>query len=217
MLTIMPFADHIAIGVIVVQAIVGILLITHRQPRLAGLLILIVQGNIYMATYHHAELRVLGSQAMWFGIFFLARPYMHGRLWNAMTIVLCCIGLMHLYARYQFGDPWFASYAWQRQHYIEHVMGSSVAIKQLFLTMTEGAVGRFLWAAGWWFKLVLALGLLTRHRLLAGSLWLVYFMWISVVWLNAWNCEGVFWVLILFVWVTWEYRLRSHRTGAQER
>ncbi len=208
MLWVMPYADVLGIIVIVAQIIIGLLLILNLRLDLVGLIAFFVQGSIYLATYHHAELRVLGSQAIWFAIFYFCRSEMKGKLWTAMTYVLVFIGLMHLFARFQFGDPWFSAYAWQRQHYIENVMGSSVFIKDAFIFITQGTIGTVIWAGAWWWKLVLMLGILTRHRLLFGALWMVTFFFVEIVWLNAWNCEGAFWAIILFTWITHEYALQ---------
>ena len=57
-------------------------------------------------------------------------------------------------------------------------------------------------------QLALAFGLLTRYRLYAGAALLVYMLGVTLVWLNTFSCEGVFWVMILFLWVTHELELQ---------
>lgn len=205
----LPYTDVLAVIVILCQATIGILLILNYRTQLAGFLMFFVQGNIYLATYHHAELRVFGSQTLWMSVFFMARPVMTGKMWVTMTYLVTLTGLLHLYARFLFGDATFAAVDWQRTHYIENVMSSHIAFKNFFIVLTDGGVGKVIWAGAWWVKLLLCFGILTRYRLTFGALWLLQFFMIAVVWLSAWNCEGVFWVLFLLLWLTHEYRLQS--------
>ncbi len=208
MVWIMPYSPALGVFVIIAQMLIGLLLILNLRLDLAGLIAFLVQGNIYLATYHHEELRVLGSQAIWLATFYFCRSEMKGRIWSMMTYGLVFIGLVHLHGRLQFGDLWFSAYAWQRQHYMENVMATSVFMKNTFLWITQGTIGKVMWAGAWWMKLVLMLGVLTRYRLLFGALWMMVFFMMELIWLNAWNCEGAFWALILFTWITHEYAVQ---------
>ncbi len=204
-----PHANIVAILVIVFQAVLGILLILNRHVRFAGFLLFFLQMNIYLATYNQLELRVLNSQAMLMGLYFFARPVMKGTVWTFMTYALVLIGFVHLYGRYSmFGDPWISAFSWQREHFSMYVMSSWTGLKHFILWLTAGHAGPLLWASAWWFKLVLIFGMLTRYRLYCGMAWLVFVTMTTMVWLNAFSCEGVFWVLIMFLWVTHESYLQ---------
>lgn len=208
----LPYADVLAWVTLLFQAAAGLLLILNIAVPVAGGILFFVQLNIYLATYHHPELLILGSQALWLGLFFFARKEMNGRLWTLMTCALSLIGLLHLYWRMKlFGDPWFSSYTWQRTHYATDVMSSWPGLKVFVLWLTSGSTGPLLWVSLWWIKIVLALGLLTRYRLYFGAAWLITIFIGTLVWFNAWTVEGVFWVLVLFVWLTHEWILQTAR------
>ncbi len=96
---------------------------------------------------------------------------------------------------------------WQRQHFTGYVMSLTPGIKHLYLVLTAGPIGAFFWVFSWWFKLALFAGMLTRFRLQSGAILLVYLLLHEIVWMSAWTCEGVFWVLTVYVWVTHEYAL----------
>lgn len=205
-----PNATAIAITVIILQGASGVLLIAGKHERLAGALLFFVQLNIYLATYDQLELRVFNSQAMLIALFFFARPHMHGSVWRLFTSALVLIGLVHLYGRYAlFGDPWTTAYFWQRPHFSAYVMSAWPGLKYFSLWFTSGKLGPVLWASAWWMKLVLMLGMLTRYRLQAGIGWFVFVTVITMVWLNAFSCEGVFWVLTMYLWVEHERYLQK--------
>jgi hypothetical protein len=204
----MPYGDSIAIIVILMQGIAGILLIINRQTRLAGLLLFFVQLNVYFATYYQLELRVLNSQAMLMGVYYFARGDMKGRMWGAFTYALVVVGLMHLAGRViLFHDELLTSFQWQRNHFAAYVMSSWPGLKYFVLWATSGKFGALMWTSFWWIKLCLILGMLSRYRFYAGLGWLVMSFLITLVWLSAFSCEGVFWVLTMFLWVTHEYTL----------
>lgn len=206
---IIPYANFFAVIVIALQGALGILLIGNRQVRLAGALLVFVQLNIYLATYAQLELRVFNSQAMLLGLYFLARTEMRGTVWKLMTFAIVVIGLVHLYVRYaHFGDAWTEAYFWQREHFSAYVMSAWPGLKYFTLWLTAGKIGPVLWASAWWIKLVLILGMLTPYRLQTGIAWLLFVIITTLVWLSAFSCEGVFWVLVMYVWVTHEHHLQ---------
>lgn len=207
---VIPYANTFAIIVIVLQALVGVLLIANRYVSLAGALLFFLQFNIYLATYNQLELRVFNSLAMLLGIYFFARPVMRGKVWMLMTYAIVLIGLLHLYGRLTlFGDPWTSAYFWQREHFSAYVMSAWPGLKYFSLWLTSGKFGPVLWASAWWIKLFLILGMLTRYRLQAGIGWFIFVTLITMIWLNAFSCEGVFWVLTMFLWVTHEHYLQK--------
>jgi hypothetical protein len=210
MIMLEPYATLLAVLVIIGQAVVALLLLHNLATRTAGALLIIVQMTILLAVYNHMELRVINLQAVWLGLYYLTRGELKGRMWMAMTYALVVIGGLHLYVRFvQFGDPWLSSVEWQRNYFMEYAMSSTVWIKQFYLMLTAGKIGAFHWAASWWIKVVLTLGLLTRHRLWFGAVLLVMLILQTIVWLDTWTCEGVLWVITMFVWVAHQYMLQK--------
>ncbi len=204
-----PYADQLAVVVIACQAIAGFLLVMNYRTRVAGLLIFFVQLNVYLAVYHQIELRNLNAEALWLGIFFFARPEMNGRLWTLMTYALAIAMFTHLTGRYfMFGDPFPGNFGWQFEQFTYTNMSAWPGLKIFVAWVFSGRSGPQLWAASWWIKLALSIGLLTRYRLHAGAALLVYMFGVTLVWLNTFSCEGVFWVMILYVWVTHELELQ---------
>ncbi len=205
-----PYADVFAVIIIAIQVTVGVLLLAGRHVRIAGVLLILVHLNIFLAVSNQLELRVFNAQAMLIGMYFFARPVMRGAVWTLMTYAIVLIGLLHLYGRWSlFGDPWTASYFWQRPHFSAYVMSAWPGLKYFTLWLTSGTTGPLLWASAWWIKLVLLLSMLTRYRLQAGILFFVFITITTMVWLNAFSCEGVFWVLTMFLWVTHEHDLQT--------
>jgi hypothetical protein len=210
-----PYATFFAILVIVLQGLTGVLLIGNKHVRLAGALLFFVNLNIFLAVNNQLELRVFNGQAMLMGVYFFAGSEARGRVWSLMTLLLVLIGLTHLYGRYYyFGDAWPAAYFWQRRHFSEFIMSAWPGLKYFTLWVTSGTSGPYIWAAAWWIKLVLVLGLLTRYRLQCGIAWLCFMILITMIWLNAFSCEGVFWVLTLFLWVIHEHDLQQEKRQA---
>lgn len=205
-----PYADVLAVLVIIGQAVAGLSLVLNYRTRIAGVLIFFIQLNVYLAVYHQIELRNLNAEALWIGLFFFARPEMRGRLWTLMTYALALFLLSHLYGRMtMFGDPWTSSFAWQFEEFTFTSMSSWLGLKNFVVWFYSGKYAAVLWAASWWIKLALALGLLTRYRLYAGAALLVYMFGVTLVWMNTFTCEGVFWVLILYVWLTHEREIQQ--------
>ncbi len=207
-----PYSTFFAILVIVLQGTAGVLLMGNRYVRFAGILIFFVNLNIFLATNNQLELRVFNGQAMLMGLYFILGPEARGRMWTLVTMILVLLGLTHLYGRLTlFGDHWPSAYFWQRRHFSEYVMSAWPGLKYFTLWLTSGTYGPILWASTWWIKLVLVLGLCTKYRLQFGIAWLLMMMMITMIWLNAFSCEGVFWVLTLFLWVTHEHDLQREK------
>lgn len=207
-----PHATFFAVLVILLQGTVGILLMGNRYVRFAGILLFFVQLNVFLATNNQLELRVFNGQAMLMGLYFILGPEARGKMWTVVTMLLILLGLTHLYGRYAFfGDHWPSAYFWQRKHFSEYVMSAWPGLKYFTLWLTSGTYGPVLWASAWWIKLVLVLGLCTRYRLQFGIAWLLFMIMVTMIWLNAFSCEGVFWVLTLFLWVTHEHELQREK------
>ncbi len=201
--------DAIAVAMITGQVVLGLMLILHVRPRIAGWLLIAVHIPIFLATYHQYLLYTIIFQTIWIGAFFALQPTLSGRRWTVMTYALVLIGLLHLWFRASvFGDPWISSVGWQREHFATDVMSSAVWIKTFFLWISAGSVSALLWAGSWWLKTALTLGMLTKYRLQAGLMWLVWLILLTIIWMSEWTCEGVMYVLSIFVWVTQEYQLQ---------
>lgn len=204
-----PHADVLAAIVIACQVIAGLLLVLNYRTRIAGVLIFFVQLNVYLAVYHQIELRNLNAEALWIGLFFFARPEMNGRLWTLMTYALALLMLSHLYGRIMmFGDAFAGNYVWQYEQFTYGNMSSWPGLKLFAAWIFSGKNAALLWASSWWIKLALSIGLLTRYRLYAGAGLLVYMFGVALVWLSTFSCEGVFWVMIFYLWVTHELELQ---------
>lgn len=195
--------------VILLQAAAGLLLVLNVRTRIAGALIIFVQLNVYLATYYQLELRVLNSEAMWIGLFFLARPEMNGRLWQLMTYGIVVVFGVHLFGRaVMFGDPFSNNFAWQHHLFSSTVMSSWPGLKRGVLWLMAMRIGPLLWISTWWIKSLLAIGLLTRYRLWVGAALLIIFIGDTLVWLNVFSCEGVMWSLVFFLWTVHELELQ---------
>ncbi len=206
----MGHADAIAVGMITSQALLGLLLILNIRLRLAGALLLLLHIPLLLSVYHQSLLFILIFQTFWVGAFYVFKDHLNGRGWRVMTIVFVLISALFLYQRATvFQDVSFESVPWQRKHFSEHVMSLTVGIKHLYLWLTAGNAGALLWVASWWFKLGLTIGILTRYRLQIAACWLVFLIWSVMVWMSEWTCEGVFWILFLFVWMTHESALQQ--------
>jgi len=206
----LPYADALAWTVVLMQAVGGLLLILRRKEWLGGALIILVQVNVYFAIYHQLELRILNSVAIWCGIFYLARPEMRGKLWTLMTYTLVFIMLNDLYSRFTMaGDLFPKNFPWQYEDFTFLTMSSWAGLKSFVVWTSSGAWGPTLWASGWWVKLILSLGMLTRYRLYCGAALLLVMLWTTLVWLNTYSCIGTLWVVMLFLWTVHERELQQ--------
>ncbi len=204
-----PYADTLAWAVVLLQAVGGLLLILRWKNSFAGVLLIFVQLNVYLAIYHQLELRILNSIAIWIGIFYFARQDMREKIWTLMTYALVYLMFVDLYSRYVIGgDPFPGNFGWQYEDFTYLTMSSWPGLKAFVVRLSSGAWGPTLWAAGWWVKMMLALGMLTKYRLYFGSALLCVMLWTTMVWLNTYSCIGALWVLILFLWVTHEQLLQ---------
>ncbi len=146
---------------------------------------------------------------MLMGIFYFARSEMRGRSWSLFTYAAVLIGIVHLYGRYiYFQDHTMEASLWQRGYFALYNMSSWPGLKSFVLWATASAFGMYVWVSMFWVKLVLILGMLTRYRLQAGAALLLLVLFGTLIWLNTSSCEGVFWVLFLFLWVSHERDLQ---------
>ncbi len=211
----LPYADALAVIMILCQGIAGILLIYNWRVRWAGALLLFSSANIFLANFHNPGLNWLTSVAMWIGLFTILRPSMTARSWRILTLLFVGVLALFLRDRYGYGDPWLSSVAGQRQHYSGYVMALTPQLKQLYLSLTDYQVSRWLWAGAWWIQLCCIIGLLTRYRLYFAAALLVHIWLQEVLWLSAFSAEGGLLTVGLFVWVTYEYWWQSRASTTE--
>lgn len=210
--TLLPYSNTLALGVILLQGTAGLLLIYHKNTRAAGIILLLVQMNIFLATFHSRSFNLVVGVSLWAGLYCILRPSMGVQLWTILTIILMGLLLGAFNFPYLVGSPWLAHVAFQRSDFAHHTMSVTPAVKYVVLMATRGAAGTVLWASMWWIHLVLVLLLCTRWRLAAGSLLLCLLLGRSIIFLNKVTSEGAQWVIIVFLWVTHEHALQ-HELG----
>lgn len=206
----LPYSRLVAALVIALQATVGVLLVCNYRVRLAGALLLFLQVNIFLGTFHSRAFNGFVGISLWLAVYFVFHSrWKHPRAWFMMTLLFVAIDWFHLYVRYLSDDPWLQAYAWQRVHFAQNVMSVSPYLKQWVLFATGGALGPWLWASMWWLHLGLSIGMLTRYRLHFAAALMVLLFSRTVIWTNTIGSEGVLWLLILFLWMTQEEGIRA--------
>ncbi|MBP9773975.1 MAG: hypothetical protein KBD00_05135 [Candidatus Peribacteraceae bacterium] len=208
----MPYVAYLSGLVILMQGAFGIMMLYNVAKRTAAIILLVVQLNIFLGTFHHTGFNVFVGISLWVALYYLFQKDIEKRrwIWGLLTLLLVSCDLLHLWIRYKVGDPWIAAYSWQRLHFSQNVMSISPFIKHAFLWLSQGTIGMYIWASMWWLHVVLALGLLTRWRLQGGVALVLYFYFRAIIWTNVVGSDGVLWTLVLFVFITEEeYRQRT--------
>lgn len=187
----------------------GLLLILRRHTRAAGVLIILIQANIFLGMFHSIEFREFIGFSLWIGMFFIVRPRTHAAM-RPCTLWLCYIMLLYLCCRLLDGDPWPQTASGHLAYIDANVASVSDAWRSVSLRFLHATSGAPLWLA-WWLQLGLTLGLLTRFRLQAGAALLVIAVLRDLTLSNIVLSHGVIMILALLVWVTHEEWLR-HRS-----
>lgn len=195
------------------QILPGLLFVTNRGVRVAALLLLWLQLLIYMGTYNHLGFNEFVGLSLWICLFYALKPadsinFRSQWHWSLVTSLLFYLALLHLFNRYLIGDPWLSSVDWQRENLTKDVMSISIGWKESILALSQGEVGKFLWAGAWWGELLLVLLLLTPLRLAAAGGLMLYAIMRVLTWMNTATSHSVLWVLVLFLWMTEEELLR---------
>ena len=202
----LPHAGWLGGVITTCQILAGIMLVYGVRVRVAALILLFVQLNIFLATFHSRYFNVLVGLSLWLGVFTLFQPSQ--RLWRWLIGAFVLIAGLHLYLRYaDFGDAWLSAVSWQRADFAKNVMGISPALKHVVLVFTASAPGRLAWAGVWWLELAATLGMLTRVRLQSVALLLIIFIIRTLLWTNSYGPESVLWVLTLFTVLTYDEQL----------
>ena len=190
--------------VIFSQGAGGLLLALNRRTRIAGWLLLFVQANVFLGTFHHRGFNEFVGVSLVTALVFALRPP-SGRLSpasrRAVTWSMAAVTALYLYNRYRMGDPWPASIGWQRLDLQQDVMSSFWAWKAAVLWLTALPIGPYLWAAPWWISVPLVPMLLTRWRAWAGAGLLVFAILRTLTWMNSITSQGVVFVLLYFLWL----------------
>jgi uncharacterized membrane protein YphA (DoxX/SURF4 family) len=202
----MPYADQVAIIVILMHGIAGVLLLLNARVRTAGFILLLMQLNIWFATMKGWGFLVMVGASIWLALYYLSGPPCGKRAWRWLTLAFIALDILMVYGRYVRGDPWTSAFASHLANYKVEAMGSLPALKPLVLSFSSTAFAPWVWASMWWIHLVILALLFTRYRLQAGVVLLVLFMGRSLLWLNVLGAEATVYVLFAFVWLAEEFR-----------
>ncbi len=205
-----PILEALAL---LLQAIPAALLLLNTRTRVAGWLLLIIQVNIFLGTFHHRNFNEFVGGSVWICLFYIfrrANGTFAKHVWHALTGLLFVWAALFVHNRYLMGDPWLSSVAWQRAHLETDVISIGHTWKQLVLWFSTTSIGTLLWAGTWWVACASSFALLfPRWRLYGGSLLLVLAILRTLTWMNSITSEGVLATLVLFLWVTNEEWLQN--------
>lgn len=218
----LPYGHRILeLSVIVSQAAGGILLCINRGTRAAGWVLLFVQCNVFLGTFHHRGFNEFVGISLWVAAFFALRPRsgtFAPRAWKLLTVALAGFAALYLYNRYVMGDPWTSSFAWQRLDLQQDVMSSSWFVKRTALWIASLSFAPVLWASVWWTSCACVPLIFTPWRMHAVALLTVFAILRTVVWTNSITSQGVFFVLLYFLWMAYEdARIGETAAGAGPR
>jgi hypothetical protein len=199
--------------VIVTQSVAGILLVSNRGVRVAGWLLLFVQTNVFLGTYHQWNFNEFVGVSLWMSLYFvLRRPdgSWSPRARNAVIAALVGISVLYLRNRWAMGDPFPADAAWQRSDLRHDVMSAYGWIKWSYLAATGGAFGPYLWAAPWWAALACTVLLCVPRTRAAGAAGLFLLAVLrTAVWTNSITSQGVLPALMYFLWLADDTRKKG--------
>ncbi len=209
----LPYADVLAGIVIFCQATVGVLLIYNKKVRWAGVVLLFVQTNILLSSFHGFGFIVFSGVAIWLGLLYFFRDSMTPRKWALLTFVLILIGFKYQEQRWIMGDQWLSSFPGQYDHFQMDIMSVHPVLKQWVMNLVDAypdAVSWW-WAGSWWLHTAALFLMFTRYRLYAGYFWLLIWVQRSLVWTTGVTGEGTLYTLVLFTWVTFEEYMQQSR------
>lgn len=204
----LPYGHRILeLSVIILQATGGALLLCNRWVRTGAWLLLFVQTNVLLGTFHHRGFNEFVGISLWAAAFFAIRPTsgtFSPRVWRVFTVTIAGLAGLYLYNRYLMGDPWTSSFVWQRLDLQQDVMSSSWLIKRTVLRVAELPFADVLWASPWWISVACVGLFFTRYKMHAASILLVFAILRTVTWANSVTSQGVFFVLLYFLWMAEE-------------
>ena len=200
----LPYGHRVLeIAVMLLQGIGGVFLLLNRRIRLAGWMLVFVQANVFLGTFHHRGFNEFVGVSLIMSLYFALRPrnaQWNARAWNAIVVLTAADTVLYLYNRWNMGDPWISSVAWQRLDLQQDVMSTSWAWKSAVLRLSETSIGPLLWTAPWWMGAALVAFVLwrkTRSYALAGLTILAILR--TLTWINSITSQGVLFVLLYFL------------------
>lgn len=202
----MPYADIVAVGVILLHAAAGALLFLNVRVRLAGFLLLFMQLNILFGTMNGWGFLVMVGSSLWIAAYYAAGPPCSERVWRWLMWAFIGLDGLMIYGRYVRGDLWVSFFPSHFANFTTDVMGAHPVVKSWVIALSSGEAGPWIWASTWWIHVVILLLLLTRFRLAAGILLLTLFMGRAMLWMNVMGAEATMYVLLAFVWLAEEFR-----------
>jgi hypothetical protein len=204
----LPYGHRVLeLSVIALQMVGGVLLCINRGVRTAGWALLFVQCNVFLGTFHHRGFNEFVGISLWIAAFFALRPRsgtFAPRTWLFFTAALAGFAALYLYNRYVMGDPWTTSFEWQRLDLQQDVMSSTWLIKRAALGIASLAFASLLWASVWWISCACIPAMFTRWRMHAVAILTVFAILRTVIWANSITSQGVLFVLLYFLWMTYE-------------
>lgn len=209
----LPYGHRVLeIAVIALQGIGGGLLVANRGVRVAGWLLLFIQANVFLGTFHHRGFNEFVGISLLIGWYFAARPA-DGRWsdarWRTVAWPTALLTALFLYNRWAMGDPWISNVEWRRLELQQDVMSTSLLWKSSALAIADSPIGAYAWVAPWWIGLALAPFVLARRsRPLAVAGLLILAMLRTLTWMNSITSQGVLFVL-LYVLVLADERERA--------
>ncbi|MBI3335945.1 hypothetical protein HYZ98_00040 [Candidatus Peregrinibacteria bacterium] len=204
----------LAAGVVAGQFIPGAFIALNWHVRPAAVIILFLQINVGLGVLKDTGFNDVVGISLWAALFYILAPRKLGQwetsFWRLMTLFLIVLAILHLYNRYNAGDPWVSSVAWHRIHLEKEIMSITPFWKNMVLAISATSFGSFLIAAKWWVDVFFTGVLITRWRLY-GALWLTVSMVLQYwTWLLGAGPHAVLWVLVLFAWMTHEEYMIKH-------
>lgn len=205
----MPYADIVASAVIAFHAIAGALLVIGRWPRVAGSLLLLVQINIFLATFFWWGFFIMVGYSIWLSVYYILLPGMTPRTWRMLSIAFLFFFMIMLIRRWTQNDLWPSSFPAHFANFQEEAMSVHPAIKNVVIDLSSTPMGRWIWSGMWWFQLLLLLLCFTRYRLIAAIAITTILMGRAATWMSVMAAEAVLHVLAWFCFVAEEARQQS--------
>jgi hypothetical protein len=208
-------AFFMAEGIVLAQFIAGFLLLTNIWVHLAAFIILIDQTAIFLSVLKDTGFNDVAGLAVWVGLFYIIRPNVgepskYGKLrWQILTLAFIALCVLHLYNRYQAGDPWTSEIPWHIEHLQKDAMSITVWWKNSVIALGSNNIGAIFLAGRWWTDLIATFFLITPLSLFAAG-WLLVTRFVQYfTWFIGGGPHPVLWILTIFIWITNAHRIRT--------
>jgi len=211
----LQIGGYLDLGLIVAagQGIAGVLILLGRYVRFAGIVLFVIQLNIFFGTFNKLVFNEFVGISLWAAFYFIVKPGNQRpwqiRVWTLLTAILVFLYLLQVVGMFERQMHLPEQAEIQRLHFSADVMSLAYPIKKLTLAVTDGAFGKALWVFPTWAQLMLVFLFLTRFRLYAGMIALCIAFSREWVWMNSVTSYGVHWTLVLLLWCAKEQELRT--------